>query len=193
MFEAWGRRIYRARRLTLIATLLFAIAAGLWGTGVFGRLTAGDTFTPPASQSNAEAARADSLFGRDGADVVVLFHSADRTVADPAYRQAVTSYLEGLPAGQVTGSVTYWTRGQRDLVSADRHSTYAALRLAGRTDQQREAVYKAIKTDFAAGRPTASRPRPVARFPPRSRSTQRSARTSPGRNSSRSRCCSSCS
>jgi RND superfamily putative drug exporter len=149
VFEAWGRRIYRGRRLALIAALLFAIAAGVWGTGVFGRLTAGDTFTPPASQSNAESARAVSLFGRDGADVVVLFHSANRTVADPAYRQAVSSYLAGLPAGQVTRSVTYWTSGQRDLISADRHSTYAALRLAGGTDQQREATYKAIKADFA--------------------------------------------
>ena len=149
MFEAWGRRIYRARRLTLIASLLFAIAAGVWGTGVFGRLTSGNTFTPPGSQSNVESARADSVFGRDGADVVVLFRSATQTVAAPAYRQAVTAYLAGLPASQVTGAVTYWTSGQRDLVSADRHATYAALRLAGRTDQQRESAYKAIKADFA--------------------------------------------
>jgi trehalose monomycolate/heme transporter len=148
MFEAWGRRIYRARRLTLVACLLFVIAAGVWGTGVFGKLTSGNTFTPPGSQSNVESARADSVFGRDGADVVVLFRSATQTVADPAYRQAVTAYLAGLPAGQVTGAVTYWTSGQRDLVSADRRSTYAALRLAGGTDQQREATYKAIKADF---------------------------------------------
>ena len=149
MFEAWGRRIYRARRLTLIASLLFAIAAGVWGTGVFGRLTAGNTFTPPGSQSSVESARAASVFGRDGADVVVLFRSATQTVADPAYRQAVTAYLDGLPAGRVTGAVTYWTSAQRDLVSTDRHSTYAALRLAGGTDQEREAAYKAIKADFA--------------------------------------------
>jgi RND superfamily putative drug exporter len=148
MFEAWGRSLYRARRLTLVAALLFAVAAGVWGTGVFSKLDSGNTFSPPESQSNAEAARAASLFGRDGADVVVLFRSAAHTVSDPAYRQAVTSYLAGLPAGQVTGDVTYWTSGQQNLVSADRHSTYAVLHLAGGSDQAREDTYKAIKGDF---------------------------------------------
>jgi trehalose monomycolate/heme transporter len=148
MFEAWGRSLYRARRLTMVAGLLFAVAAGVWGTGVFSRLNSGNTFSPPNSQSNAESARAASLFGRDGADVVVLFRSTAHTVSDLAYRQAVTSYLAGLPAGQVTGAVTYWTSGQQNLVSTDRHSTYAVLQLAGGSDQAREDTYKAIKDDF---------------------------------------------
>jgi len=150
MFEAWGRRLYQARRLTLLIALLFAVAAGVWGTGVFGHLTSGNTFTPPGSQSNVEADRAASLFGRDTADVVVLFRSPSSTVADPAYRQAVTAYLDRLPAGPVTGAVTYWTSGQRALASGDQHATYAALQLAGGTNQQREKTYKAIKADFAA-------------------------------------------
>jgi trehalose monomycolate/heme transporter len=149
MFEAWGRLLYRGRRLTLLIALLFAVAAGVWGTGVFGHLNSGNTFTPPGSQSNAEADRAASLFGRDTADVVVLFRSDASTVADPAYRQAVTAYLARLPASQVTGSVTYWTSGQRSLVSTDQHATYAALQLAGGTDQRREDTYKAIRADFA--------------------------------------------
>jgi RND superfamily putative drug exporter len=148
MFETWGRSLYRARRLTLVAALLFAVAAGVWGTGVFSRLNSGDTFTPPNSQSSAEAALAASSFGRDGADVVVLFRSTAHTVSDPVYRQAVTSYLAGLPAGQVTGAVTYWTSGQQNLVSADKYSTYAVLRLAGDSDQARQDTYKAIKGDF---------------------------------------------
>jgi RND superfamily putative drug exporter len=157
MFEAWGRRLYRARRLTLVIALLFAAAAGVWGTGVFGKLDSGNTFIPPNSQSSAESTLAASLFGRNSADVVVLFHSAARTVADPAYRQAVTGYLAGIPANEVTKSATYWTSGQQDLVSADRHSTYAVLQLAGSTDQARETAYNAIKADFkaAAGAPGA--------------------------------------
>jgi trehalose monomycolate/heme transporter len=155
MFEAWGRRLYRARRLTLVIALLFAAAAGVWGTGVFGKLDSGNTFTPPNSQSSAESALAASLFGRNSADVVVLFHSAARTVADPAYRQAVTGYLARIPANEVTKSATYWTSGQQDLVSADRHSTYAVLQLTGSTDQAREATYNAIKAEFTAGAPGA--------------------------------------
>ncbi len=148
MFEAWGRSLYRARRLTIVAALLFAVAGAVWGTGVFGKLNSGDTFTPPNSQSNAETALAASLFGRDGADVVVLFRAPAHTVSDPVYRQAVSSYLAGLPAGQVTKAVTYWTSGQQDLVSANRHSTYAVLQLAGVSDQARVDTYKAIKGDF---------------------------------------------
>jgi trehalose monomycolate/heme transporter len=150
MFAAWGRELYRARRLTLVIALLFAVAAGVWGTGVFSKLNSGNTFTPPNSQSNVESNLAASQFGRNGADVVVLFHSAAHAVADPVYRQAVTRYLAALPANEVTNSVSYWTTGQSDLVSADKHSTYAVLQLAGVSDQGREDTYKAIKGDFPA-------------------------------------------
>ena len=81
MFEAWGRGLYRARRLTLVIGLLFAVGAAVWGTGVFGKLNSGNTFTPPNSQSSVESNLAGSVFGRNGADVVVLFHSAAHTVA----------------------------------------------------------------------------------------------------------------
>ena len=149
MFESWGRVLYRGRRLTLVLAVLFAIAAGAWGTGVFGKLDSGNTFTPPSSQSSVEAAKSASLFGRNVADVVVLFRSASGTVTDPAYRQAVDQYLAKLPGGQVTRTVTYWTSGQQNLVSTDRHATYAGLQLAGATDQQRDDTFKAIKADFA--------------------------------------------
>jgi trehalose monomycolate/heme transporter len=150
MFEAWGRGLYRFRRLVLVISVLFAVAAGVWGTGVFGKLTAGNTFTPPGSESNRESAIAGSVFGRDAADAVVLFRSATQTVADPAYRQAVTGYLAALPAADIVATATFWTSGQRGLVSADGHSTYAVLRLAGVTDPDREDTFKAIKADFPA-------------------------------------------
>jgi trehalose monomycolate/heme transporter len=151
MFEAWGRRLYRARRLTLVIAVLFAVGAGVWGTGVFGKLTSGNDFTPPASQSNRESAVAASVFGRNEADVVVLFHSTTMAVSDPAYRQAVTSELSALPAADVVRTETYWSSGQDSLVSADRHSTYAALQLAGADDAARQDAYQAIKADLPSG------------------------------------------
>ena len=51
MFEAWGRILYRRRRLTLIVTLVLVAFAAVWGTGVFGKLSSGQDFTPPSSQS----------------------------------------------------------------------------------------------------------------------------------------------
>ena len=58
MFEAWGRALYRRRRLTLGLTLVLVAFAAVWGTGVFGKLSSGDNFTPPASQSQREANQA---------------------------------------------------------------------------------------------------------------------------------------
>jgi len=86
MFETLGRFLARRRRLVLALTLVFAAFAAAWGTGVFGKLSSGDNFTPPASQSQHEANVAEQVFGRNDADVVVLYHSAALTVADPACR-----------------------------------------------------------------------------------------------------------
>ncbi len=148
MFEAWGRALARRRRLVLAITLLFVAFAGLWGTGVFGQLSSGDNFTPPASESQHEANLAAQVFGRNDADVVVLYHSAAMTVSDPAYRQAVTSALSRLPRADVANVTTYWSSGSPGLVSTDRHSTYAVLQLTGADDAARHTTYDAIKNDL---------------------------------------------
>ncbi|HUD76991.1 MAG TPA: MMPL family transporter [Streptosporangiaceae bacterium] len=149
MFEAWGRALYRRRRLTLGITLVLVAVAAVWGTGVFGKLSSGDNFTPPASQSQREANQADQVFGRNDADVVVLYRSATMSVSDPGYRQAVTAALSQLPRADVARVTTYWSSGSAQLVSTDRHATYAVLQLTGADDQARQQSYDAIKTDLA--------------------------------------------
>ena len=149
MFEAWGRALYRRRRLTLGLTLLLVAFAAVWGTGVFGKLSSGDNFTPPASQSQREANQAAQVFGRNDADVVVLYRSASMTVSDPGYRQAVTAALSGLPRADVARVTTYWSTGSPRLVSTDRHATYAVLQLTGADDAARHTTYDAIKTELA--------------------------------------------
>jgi trehalose monomycolate/heme transporter len=152
MFEAWGRVMYRRRRLTLIAAALAIVFAGVWGTQVFGALTSGNSFTPPDSQSQREANLAASTFGRNDADVVILYRSSRLTVGDPAYRDAVTSALAGLPRADVTSVSTYWATpgpGSARLVSGDRQETYAVLRLAGKDDAARQKTFKAIRADLA--------------------------------------------
>ena len=148
MFEVWGRALYRRRRLTLGLTLVLVAFAAVWGTGVFGKLSSGDNFTPPASQSQREANQADQVFGRNDADVVVLYRSASMTVSDPGYRQAVTAALSGLPRADVPRVTTYWSTGSPSLVSADRHATYAVLQLTGADDAARHKTYDAIKTEL---------------------------------------------
>ncbi len=149
MFEAWGRVLYRRRRLILSLTLVLVAFGVVWGTGVFGQLSSGDNFTPPASQSQREANQAASAFGRNDADVVVLYRSASMTVSDPGYRQAVTAALNGLPRADVAGVTTYWSTGSPSRLSADRHATYAVLQLTGADDAARHTTYDAIKTELA--------------------------------------------
>ncbi|HEY4464057.1 MAG TPA: MMPL family transporter [Streptosporangiaceae bacterium] len=149
MFESWGRVIYRRRWLTLVIAAAGIVIAAAWGTGVFGALTSGNSFTPPGSQSQHEADASASAFGRSTADVVVLYRSPALTVGDPGYRAAVTSALAGLPRGDVLSASTYWSTGSPRLVSADRHQTYAVIQVAGADDAAQQKTFKAIKADFS--------------------------------------------
>jgi trehalose monomycolate/heme transporter len=150
MFEIWGRAIYRRRLLTLVLTLIALAAAAAWGTGVFGSLQSSGGFTPPNSESQRASNLAASAFGRNDADVVVLYRSPTMTVADPAYRAAVARSLAALPHGRVTAAQTYWSTGSAGFVSANRHETYAVLQLAGSSDEARTTSYDAIKADLTA-------------------------------------------
>jgi RND superfamily putative drug exporter len=149
MFEALGRGAYRRRRSVIAAAVVFLAFAGIWGTGVFASLT-GAGFDDPASDSYRAAQRATAELGRDDTDVLVLYRSAERTVDDPAFRQAVTSTLGALPASVVARTTSYYSTGAAPLVSADRHATYAALVLRGDDEEQRTDGLAAIEDSLAA-------------------------------------------
>ena len=150
MFEAWGRFIYRRRRLVLLAAVAAVAGAAIWGTGVFGSLQSGGGFTAPGTQSEQASNLATKAFGRDTADVVVLYRSATMTVRDPAYQQAVTSTLAALPHDKVLSAVTYWTAHSPQFAGAGGHETYAVLRLAGANDAAQIKTYQAIAGKLGA-------------------------------------------
>ena len=150
MFEAWGRFVYRRRRLVLLVAAVVVAAAAVWGTGVFARLQSGGGFTPPGSQSQQASDLAARAFGRDTADVVVLYRSPGLTVRDPAYRAAVTASLAALPTGKVPSYQTYWSTGSPQFAGRGGHETYAVLRLAGATDSAQMKTYQAISGDLGA-------------------------------------------
>ena len=66
MFEAWGRTIFRRRRLVLAVALIGVVLAAIWGTGVVGKLQSAGGFVPPGSQSQQEANLAARSFGPGG-------------------------------------------------------------------------------------------------------------------------------
>jgi trehalose monomycolate/heme transporter len=149
MFETWGRIIFRRRRLVLLAAVIAVIAAAAWGTGVFGKLQSAGGFTPPDSQSQLEANLASSVFGRDGADVVVLYKSSGLTVRSPAYRAAVTGSLARLPRSRVESVTTYWSTGSPQFVSSNGRLTYAVVELTGGSDAARITSFDAIQDRLA--------------------------------------------
>ena len=151
MFESWGRFVFRQRRLVLVAALLVIAVGAVWGIGVFRALQSSGGFTPPSSESQQEASIAARAFGRDAADVVVLYTGNDHlTVRSAAYRTAVTSSLARLPASRVTAVQTYWSTGNPQFVSADGRAGYAVIELAGGSDSARTANYNAIKNALSA-------------------------------------------
>jgi RND superfamily putative drug exporter len=143
MFEALGRVMYRRRRWVVALTLAFVVFAGVWGTGVFGQLTGGGFEDPDAESSRAGEVAAEAL-GREGSDVIVLYRSAELTVDDPAFEDAVTGSLAALPEDVVERSTTFWATQAPQLVSEDRRATYAVLTLAGDVDE-REAGLEAVE------------------------------------------------
>jgi trehalose monomycolate/heme transporter len=148
MFETWGRMVYRGRRVVLLLGVAFVVFGAVWGLGVFGKLSASTDFTPPDSQSQREANLADQVFGRGGADVVLLYRSTTTTVADPAFRAAVYAAIDRVPRADLTGVETYWSTRSSSMVSKDQHASYAVLQLTGDSDAARQTTYTNIEKDL---------------------------------------------
>jgi uncharacterized membrane protein YdfJ with MMPL/SSD domain len=141
MFAWWGRTVVRARWLVIAAGIALALVGGLWGTGVFGAVSSGG-FDDPHSESARAAGRIVAELGRQDVDVLVLYSSADRTVDQAGFRDAVTGTLTALrQRPEVSQVVSYYDTSSPALVSKDRHATYAAIRLrTGGSDDELAAI-----------------------------------------------------
>ena len=147
MLERLGHLTYTRRRWVLAAAGLFVVVAVVWGTTVFGRLASGG-FDDPQSESAKAQVAAEQAFGRDAADVVMIYSSADRTVDDQSFQSAVTTTLEALPKAYVARIIT--AKQDPAMVGADRHSTFVVLQLVGASDGARQDSYDQIKGQLSA-------------------------------------------
>ncbi|MEV4182301.1 MMPL family transporter [Streptosporangium canum] len=130
MFESFGRTVYRARWSVLALGAVFAVVAGYFGLGLFGRMTDGG-FDDPGAESTSAAQWSRQWFGGSSPDVVVLYTHPTFEADDEQFRKDVQAALRELPAEHVTRTSTYWTTKAGELVSEDRHSTYALITLRG--------------------------------------------------------------
>ncbi|MBG0826411.1 MMPL family transporter [Planomonospora sp. ID67723] len=143
MFESLGRMVYRGRWSLLVLGTVFAVLAGYFGLGLFGRMADGG-FEDPGAESTSAAEWGGKWFGGSSPDVVVLYTNPKIDADDDRFRDAVHAALKALPSEHVGKFSTYWTTDAGELVSTDRHSTYALVSLRGGEITARHG-YEAIK------------------------------------------------
>ena len=97
MFAKWGSLAYRRRWVVLVATVLLSVTGGVWGLGVFDRLSQGG-YEAPGSEAVRARQVAEEAFGRQGGDVLVVYRGA---VTNPAVAKKITDRLRALPTDAV--------------------------------------------------------------------------------------------
>ncbi|MFE9744293.1 MMPL family transporter [Saccharothrix saharensis] len=95
MFAKWGSLAYRRRWVVLIATAALAVVGGIWGLGVFDRLSQGGYEAPTSEAARANEVAQDA-FGRQGGDVLAVYDTTD-----PAKLQRIAAELADLPTDAV--------------------------------------------------------------------------------------------
>ncbi|MEU0481626.1 MMPL family transporter [Streptosporangium sp. NPDC006013] len=130
MFESLGRVVYRGRWSLLVLGTVFAVLAGYFGLGLFGRMSDGG-FEDPGAESTSAAEWSQKWFGGNSPDVVALYTHPTYEAADERFEKDVREALRALPAEQVASTTTYWSTKAGELVSEDGHSTYALITLRG--------------------------------------------------------------
>ncbi|MEU6859415.1 MMPL family transporter [Glycomyces sp. NPDC046736] len=150
MYSLLGRAVIKARWFILAcAAAVFAIGA-TWGVGVFDEFTDGG-FVSDDALSVQDAEAIEDEFGATGAEVVVLYSSDDLTVDDPAFADAVRGAVADIDAIEsVESVVSYFDTGLPSFVSEDGHATFAAISLAGASDEERADAYELIEDDLRA-------------------------------------------
>ncbi len=130
MLATLGGLLYRTRWGALLLSLAVVAGAALYGTGVFGALTAGG-FEDPNSQSAQAHTFLDQQLGGWTPDIVVLMRSDTLSATDPAFASAATQLLDTLKAQPSVASVTsYYSTQSPRLLSRDGHETFAAVQFA---------------------------------------------------------------
>ncbi|MFD0635243.1 MMPL family transporter [Catenulispora yoronensis] len=131
-------------------TVGFAVFAGVWGTGAFGRLSGSGTLDDPKSDSQVVKARIVADFGRtQSADIVGLYSSPTMAATDPAFQSAVVAVEGRIKTDpSVASVVSYYDTQSPSMVSRDGHSTFIAINLVdGVKDSNAKKIRHALAAD----------------------------------------------
>ena len=132
MLERLGGAVFRQRWAVLAVTGVLLVAAGLFGSGVFGAVKSGG-FTDPAAQSSKADRLLAERFGAGDANLVLIVTAGSGQIDDPtvaAAGQALTARLAADP--QIAYAASYWTLGGAPpLRSTNGNRALVLARIAG--------------------------------------------------------------
>ncbi|MFZ3493615.1 MMPL family transporter [Streptomyces sp. 5.8] len=154
MLNSLGGFVVRTRLLVIALAAGVVLVGGLWGTRLTDSLTDGGFY--PASGPSATAAREiEELFGRQDADVVVLYSATgDGKVTDPAAAVAVARSIRELSAlpevAQVASHIGPGVDGgapeqRSEHVAEDGRSAYAVITLTGTGEKSRAEQFQSVR------------------------------------------------
>ena len=145
MFDWWGSVVHRRRWMVVAIVLGATLISGIWGAGVFGKLSQGG-YDDPGSQSTQVANLVAGQLGHPAGDVVVVYTAqGGRTIDDPAIAAAARTVLRALPKDAVRSEVSYWDTRAPQLATADRSRAIASITLAASNATQQADAYARIE------------------------------------------------
>ncbi|HUQ61222.1 MMPL family transporter [Lentzea sp.] len=138
MFAKWGSIAYRRRWVVLVATVLLAVVGGVWGLGVFDKLSQGGYEAP-----SSEAARADKVaeeaFGRQNGDVIVIYRG---DFTNPLELKKVADHISGFPKDDVLKTVG-------PVPSDDKQQALVAITLTSGDSNEQIKQFQDVESQLA--------------------------------------------
>jgi putative drug exporter of the RND superfamily len=130
MFAAWGRLVYRARRIVAVVFLLVALGVGSFAPSVTQHLSSGGWIVP-SSESAAVADRLATEFGLGKSQIVAIVLGPEGSDArSDEFQAAVETALGGLRDDpHVVGTVGFAETRSDRFVSTDGTSAYVVVQL----------------------------------------------------------------
>ena len=148
MFASWGAFVYRRRRWVLALVVLATVGSGLFGLGLFDRLSQGG-FDDPASQSSQAARVVQQNFGRTGGDVLAVYTAPEgKRIDDPAIAGRIRDRLAALPPDHVAAVTSLWTTAAPQLIDRSGTRGLAVVTLVGDSDSAVLNSFAKVKQDF---------------------------------------------
>jgi putative drug exporter of the RND superfamily len=140
MFASIGRSVVRRRRWVMAAAVVFLVAAGALGSGVFGQLTSGGFFDESSEAFTAGETLEDDFGVRDP-NLVLLVTADSGSVDSTEAHEAGRDLTEELEAEEGVEQVTsYWTTGSQAFRSEAGDQALVLGVLTGSDDEATETL-----------------------------------------------------